>query len=108
MGEHLVTTLNALAEPTRFQIVELLRNGPLTVGEIAEQLELLQPATSKHLRVLSQAGLVQVEAIANRRIYKLRQQPFQNLDHWLGSFKRVWEGRYDRLDDYLRKLQEKD
>lgn len=108
MGEHITTTLNALAEPTRFQIVELLRNGPLTVGEIAEQLDLLQPATSKHLRVLNQAGLVEVEALANRRIYKLRQQPFQNLNHWLESFKRVWEERYDRMDDYLRKLQEKD
>ncbi|MDQ0221165.1 ArsR family transcriptional regulator [Peribacillus cavernae] len=96
------------SQSTRFQIVELLRNGSLTVGEIAEQLDLLQPATSKHLRVLNQAGLVEVEALANRRIYKLRQQPFQNLDHWLESFKRVWEERYDRMNDYLRKLQEKD
>ncbi|OAH57815.1 MULTISPECIES: metalloregulator ArsR/SmtB family transcription factor [Bacillaceae] len=108
MGVNITTTLNALAEPNRLHIVELLRNGPLTVGEIAEQLGLLQPQTSKHLRVLSEAGLVEVQAIANRRIYKLRHQPFQDLDDWLESFQCVWNERFDRLDDYLRNLQGKD
>ncbi|MGM0878596.1 MAG: ArsR/SmtB family transcription factor [Bacillota bacterium] len=108
MGVKITTTLNALAEPNRLHIVELLRDGPLTVGEIAERLGLLQPQTSKHLRVLSESGLVEVQAIANRRIYKLRQQPFQDLDHWLESFHSVWHERFDRLDDYLRELQGKD
>jgi DNA-binding transcriptional ArsR family regulator len=107
MGENITTTLNALAEPTRLQIVELLRKGPLTVGEIAENLQLLQPATSKHLRVLHQAKLVEVDAVANRRIYKLSQQPFRDLESWIDSFKQVWEQRFDRLDEYLRNLQEK-
>lgn len=102
-----VTTLNALAEPNRLQIVELLRDGPLTVGEIAERLGILQPQTSKHLRVLSKAGLVEVEAIANRRIYRLRMEPFQALDEWLAAYRRIWEERFDNLDIYLQKLQSK-
>ena len=67
------------AEPNRFNIIELLRSGPLTVGEITERLGLLQPQTSKHLRVLSEAGLVEVQAIANRRIYRLQSEPFLGL-----------------------------
>lgn len=108
MGNKITTTLNALAEPNRLHIVELLRDGPLTVGEIAERLGHLQPQTSKHLRVLNESGIVEVQAMANRRIYKLRQQPFQNLNDWLESFHHVWQERYDRLDDYLRELQDKD
>ncbi|TYR78634.1 winged helix-turn-helix transcriptional regulator [Priestia megaterium] len=108
MGIKITTTLNALAEPNRIRIVELLRDGPLTVGEIAERLGLLQPQTSKHLRALNESGLVEVQAIANRRIYKLREQPFQDLDDWLKSFQHVWHERFDRLDDYLRELQRKD
>jgi DNA-binding transcriptional ArsR family regulator len=108
MGMKITTTLNALAEPNRLHIVELLRDGPLTVGEIAERLGLLQPQTSKHLRVLNESGLVEVHAIANRRIYKLRQQPFQDLDYWLESFQSVWHDRFDRLDDYFRELHGKD
>ena len=107
MGVKITTTLNALAEPNRLNIVELLRDGPLTVGEIAEQLSLLQPQTSKHLRVLSEAGFVEVQAIANRRIYKLRSEPFQALDTWLKTYRSVWEERLDNLENYLQKLQSK-
>ncbi|MCQ6268626.1 metalloregulator ArsR/SmtB family transcription factor [Fictibacillus sp. WQ 8-8] len=107
MSANINATLSALAEPKRLQMIELLREGPLTVGEIAERLGLLQPQTSKHLRVLNQAGFVEVHAIANRRIYKLSQQPFKDLNKWLVSFQNVWEGRLDRLDDYLLKMQEK-
>ncbi len=71
------TTLHALAEPNRLQIVELLKNGPLTVGEIADQLMLRQPQASKHLKKLSDAGIVEVQAVANRRIYKLRHEHFR-------------------------------
>ncbi|MDQ0859763.1 DNA-binding transcriptional ArsR family regulator [Bacillus sp. V2I10] len=102
------TTLNALAEPNRLHIVELLRDGPLTVGEIADRLGLNQPQASKHLRVLSNAGIVEVNAIANRRIYKLRAEPFKELDSWLESYRNIWNERFDRLDDYLQDLQRKD
>lgn len=102
-----MTTLSALAEPNRLHIVELLRDGPLTVGEIAERLGLRQPQVSKHLRVLSDSGLVEMHPSANRRIYKLQLQPFLELDDWIDSFRTIWEDRLERLDDYLRELQGK-
>ncbi|ULT57397.1 metalloregulator ArsR/SmtB family transcription factor [Neobacillus drentensis] len=103
-----MTTLSALSEPNRMNIVELLRDGPLTVGEIADQLGLRQPQTSKHLKVLSDNGIVEVQAEANRRIYKLRSEPFQELDSWIQSFRRVMQERFDNLDDYLKELQNKE
>lgn len=103
-----MTTLSALAEPNRMAIVELLRDGPLTVGEIAERLGLRQPQASKHLKVLSDNGILEVKAEANRRIYKLRPEPFQALDSWVNSFRRVMEERFDNLEDYLRELQNKE
>jgi DNA-binding transcriptional ArsR family regulator len=102
------STISALAEPNRLHIVELLRDGPLTVGEIADRLGLHQPQVSKHLRVLSDAGIVEVQPIANRRIYKLRPQPLQELNVWLNSFRRIWDESFDRLDDYLQELQRKE
>jgi DNA-binding transcriptional ArsR family regulator len=103
-----MATLSALAEPNRMKIVELLREGPLTVGEIADQLGLRQPQASKHLKVLSDNGIVDVKAEANRRFYKLRPEPFQALDSWVKSFQRVMEERFDNLEDYLRELQNKE
>ena len=100
--------MSALAEPNRMQIVELLRENPLTVGEIADSLQLRQPQASKHLRVLSEAGLIEVQAVANRRICKLRPDPFKELDVWLESYRHMWEEQYDRLDDYLQVMQSKE
>ena len=95
----------ALMEPNRFHIVELLRDGPLTVGQITQRLGLQQPQVSKHLKVLSEAAIVEVQPQANRRIYQLRREPFQELEAWLHSFRRLWDERFDRLDDYLLELQ---
>ncbi len=92
-------------EPNRLHIVELLRDGPLTVGEITERLGLQQPQVSKHLKVLSEAEIVEVKPQANRRIYMLRREPFQELEDWLHSFRRLWEERFDRLDNYLLEVQ---
>ncbi len=97
--------MSALAEPNRLLILDLLRECPLTVGEIAERLQMRQPQASKHLRVLSEAGLVKAQADANRRIYSLQPEPFRELDEWLQSYRVIWEERFDRLDDYLQKLQ---
>ena len=104
----MLKTLNALAEPNRLRIMELLQNGPRAVGEIVEELGMHQPQVSKHLHVLVEAGLLDVEKDAQRRIYKIRPQPFQELDNWLESFRRVWDERYDRLDELLRKWQVND
>ncbi|MGO4108548.1 ArsR/SmtB family transcription factor [Paenibacillus sp. YAF4_2] len=103
-----MTTLSALAEPNRMHIVELLREGPLTVGEIADRLGMRQPQASKHLKVLSESGIVEVKAEANRRIYKLRPEPFHAMDSWVNSFSRIMEERYDNLENYLRELQSKE
>ena len=90
------STIIALAEPNRLQIVELLRDGPLSVGEIAEKLGLKQPQVSKHLRVLSEAGLVEVQPIANKRIYKLRPQP---LKEWIrGLSHSAMSGKRDSIN----------
>ncbi|MCM3700820.1 MULTISPECIES: helix-turn-helix transcriptional regulator [Paenibacillus] len=96
--------LSALAESNRLHIVELLREGPLTVGGITDRLELRQPQVSKHLRVLLDAGIVDMQADANRRIYQLRPEPFQEMDEWLDSYRHIWNERFDRLDAYLQDL----
>ncbi|MBO9607655.1 MAG: winged helix-turn-helix transcriptional regulator [Paenibacillaceae bacterium] len=100
-----ISTFSALSEPNRLRIVELLRDGPLTVGEIAEQLGLRQPQASKHLRVLLDSGLVEVQAARNRRHYKLRLEPFQQLDEWLESYRGVWDERFTALESYLQRLR---
>jgi len=98
------TTIAALAEPNRQRIVELLRDGPLAVGDIADRLGIRQPQASKHLRVLLDAGIVELRAVGTRRIYKLRPEPFQALDEWLSQYRGIWEERFDRLLDYLHNL----
>lgn len=98
---------SALAEPKRLSIVELLREGPLSVGDISLRLELKQPQTSKHLRILCEVGLVEMRADANRRIYKLQAQPLIDLDTWLESFRSVGDKRFDRMESYLHGLQGK-
>jgi DNA-binding transcriptional ArsR family regulator len=102
------TLLSALAEPNRLRIVELLRENPYPVGEIAERLVLRQPQVSKHLRTLSKAGLVKVRPAAQQRIYELQPKPFEELDGWLETFKRIWETRMDNLDEYVQELKEKE
>ncbi|MCY9668399.1 metalloregulator ArsR/SmtB family transcription factor [Paenibacillus alginolyticus] len=102
------TTFIALAEPNRLRIVELLLEGPLTVGDIADGLGLRQPQASKHLRVLLDAGLVEVQAVANRRNYKLRLEPFQELDTWLETYRSIWDERFEALENYLKKLRNKE
>jgi DNA-binding transcriptional ArsR family regulator len=99
--------LSALAEPNRLQIVELLRRKPLAVGEIVERLRLRQPQVSKHLRVLSAAGLVEVRPVAQQRIYSLRPERFKELDVWLERYRRSVSERFDRLDEVLRDQKEK-
>jgi DNA-binding transcriptional ArsR family regulator len=98
-------TFSALAEPNRFQIVELLHQKPRPVGEIADSLKIHQPQASKHLRVLSKAGLVKVFPNAQQRIYALQPKPFKELDSWLESYRELWEERFDKLDEYLIKLK---
>jgi DNA-binding transcriptional ArsR family regulator len=100
----MIEALAALAEPNRLAMVELLRAGPRSVNGIVAELELRQPLVSKHLKVLSGAGLVVARPVAQQRIYELRKQGFDELDGWLASFAAVWDQRLDRLDAHVRRM----
>jgi DNA-binding transcriptional ArsR family regulator len=95
------TTFAALGEPTRLRIVELLRSGPLSVGEIVERLGIRQPQASKHLRVLDESGIVSVRPMHRHRIYRLRPERFDAVADWVGSFEALWEARLDSLGAFL-------
>ncbi|MBO0678695.1 winged helix-turn-helix transcriptional regulator [Mycolicibacterium sp. S2-37] len=99
-----VTVFEALGEPSRLRIVELLRTGPRSVGEIAETLGIRQPQASKHLRVLSDSGIVAAEALARQRIYHLEPGPIEEIGRWVDSFEHLWEARLDSLGRYLDSL----
>jgi DNA-binding transcriptional ArsR family regulator len=101
----MMETFRALAEPNRFQIVELLRGGPRPVGHLVRRLRLRQPQVSKHLRVLSEAGLVDVRVDAQRRIYALRPAPLQELEEWLEKYRGLWEANFQRLDSLLEEMK---
>ncbi len=92
-----------LAEPNRLHIIEVLHDHPRSVNEIARALHLNQPQVSKHLKVLADAGLVQVSPRKNERVYALKPEPFKELDTWLQQYRDVWEVRLDRLDTVLKK-----
>jgi DNA-binding transcriptional ArsR family regulator len=95
------TTLHALGDPSRHAIVELLRGGERPVGELVESLSLSQPAVSKHLRVLKEAGIVEARTQAQRRIYRIRPEPFVELDAWLAGYRQLWNEHLDRLEKHL-------
>ena len=93
--------IEVLAEPSRRRLVELLGVGELTGGEMVERVELSQPAVSKHLRVLRDAGLVEVRADAQRRLYRVRPEPLAELDAWLEQYRQLRAGRLDQLERHL-------
>jgi DNA-binding transcriptional ArsR family regulator len=93
--------LQVLAEPRRLAILDLLRGGERPVGELVAGLGLSQPAVSKHLRVLKDAGLVEARADAQRRLYRIRPEPLAELDDWLASYRELWTTHLDRLEHHL-------
>ena len=104
----MIDTFAALAEPNRFRIVELLRSGPRPVNDIGERLQLSQPQVSKHLRVLKDAGLVDVEPLAQQRLYELRAQPLRRLHDWLERYRQLWDARFEELDALIEELKKKE
>src|SRR3712207_707705 len=92
---------DVLAEPTRRRILDLLLERPRLVGELTDRLGLTQPGTSKHLRVLREAGLVRVRPDAQRRWYELRPEPLAELDAWLAPYRRLWAAHLDALEAHL-------
>jgi DNA-binding transcriptional ArsR family regulator len=90
-----------LADPSRRRILGLLLEGERSAGELVEALEMSQPAVSKHLKVLREAGFAEVRADAQRRLYRLRPEPLAEIDAWLQPFRRYWAGKLDKLERYL-------
>ncbi|HEX6938814.1 MAG TPA: metalloregulator ArsR/SmtB family transcription factor [Longimicrobiales bacterium] len=97
-----------LAQPSRRRIVELLRGGERAVGEIVDALGTSQPAVSRHLRVLREAGLVAVRVDAQRRLYRLRPETLRALDAWLEPYRLLWSGRLDDLEHHLDRMEADD
>src|SRR5580693_4628459 len=97
----MLTTLQVLAEPSRQTILDLLRDGELPVGELGARLGMSQPAVSKHLRVLKDAGMVTARADAQRRLYRIRPEPLAEPDEWLSTYRKFWNASLDRLEDHL-------
>jgi DNA-binding transcriptional ArsR family regulator len=100
------STFEVLAEPRRREILDLLRQGERPVGDLVARLNLTQPTVSKHLRVLREAGLVQVRQDAQRRLYRLRFEPLVELDAWLEPYRRLWAERLDALERHLDSMPE--
>jgi DNA-binding transcriptional ArsR family regulator len=99
----MATTFEVVAEPRRREILDLLRVGERSVNELVKRMQLSQPGVSKHLRVLREAGLVEVRADAQRRMYRLKPEPLADLDAWLAPYRSFWAGRLDALERQLDK-----
>lgn len=97
----MITAFDALAEPHRRRILDLLLQAERPVGELVQALDVSQPAVSKHLRVLREAGLVDVKVDAQRRIYSVRGEPLRAVDEWLEPYRRMWSSRLDALERHL-------
>jgi DNA-binding transcriptional ArsR family regulator len=95
-----------IAEPNRRAILSLLVSSQQSVGEIERQLRMPQPTVSKHLRVLREAGFVESTVDAQRRLYRLKPEPFQELDAWLAQFRRFWSAHVDALARYLDRMDQ--
>ncbi len=103
-----LAAFTVLAEPTRRRILDLLREQPRSVGELTATLRLSQPGTSKHLRILREAGLVDVRRDAQRRFYELRTAPLAELDAWLEPYRHLWPRSLDALGDHLDEMADID
>ena len=95
-----------IAEPNRRAILSLLGSSELSVGEIERQLGMSQPAVSKHLRVLREAGIVESTVDAQRRLYRLKAERLREVDAWLAQFRRFWSAHVDALERYLDRMDE--
>jgi DNA-binding transcriptional ArsR family regulator len=103
-----VLVFDVVAEPNRRRILDLLRDSERPVGELVERLELSQPAVSKHLRILREAGLVEVRGDAQRRLYSVRPGPLRAIDEWLSPYRRMWAARLDDLERHLTTMLDDD
>jgi DNA-binding transcriptional ArsR family regulator len=101
-----MSAFEVLSEPTRRRILDLLAHGERSVGELVDNLQLSQPAVSKHLRVLREAGLVDVRVDAQRRLYKVRPEPLSEIDLWLAPYRHMWATALDDLERHLDNMDD--
>jgi DNA-binding transcriptional ArsR family regulator len=101
-----VEAFQALADPTRLLIIEALRAGERPVNDLVAQVDIHQSGVSRHLRILQEAGFVQVRPDGAQRLYSLRPEPFRELDAWIDRYRRLWEARLDRFAAALEKKQQ--
>jgi DNA-binding transcriptional ArsR family regulator len=106
--DQLSITLAAIADPTRRAILDRLGTGEASVTELARPFEMSLPAISKHLKVLEQAGLIVRGREAQWRPCRLEAGPLKEVNDWVGHYRRHWEQSFDRLDEYLQRLQKKE
>jgi DNA-binding transcriptional ArsR family regulator len=102
-----VSAFEAIAEPTRRRIVELLADGECSAGEIASHFSTSRPGISRHLRVLHEHGLVTTRTEGTRRLYSLDPAPLEEVDEWLEQYRRFWPNRLDALDTEIRRRRRK-
>jgi DNA-binding transcriptional ArsR family regulator len=101
------SAFDILAEPNRRAILGLLVSSERSVGELEQRLRMPQPTVSKHLRILRDAGFVEATVDAQRRVYKLKPEPFQEVEEWLEPFRRLWSVHLDALDRHLDRMDQK-
>jgi DNA-binding transcriptional ArsR family regulator len=99
---------NAIAEAGRREILDVLMAGEKAVGAIVDDLSMSQPQVSKHLRVLSEVGLVRCRADGRHRLYRVEPARLRPLHDWLAKYEQMWNERLDRIDDYLQELQKRE
>src|SRR5947207_14510789 len=100
------SSFGIIAEPNRRAILSLLASSERSVGELEDRLRMPQPSVSKHLRVLREAGFVESTVDAQRRLYRLKQKPFQEVDAWLAPFRRFWSAHVDAFELHLDRMDE--
>lgn len=103
-----MSAFDVIAEPHRRQILDSLRAGELPVGDLVDELRMSQPAVSKHLRILRDAGLVDVRVDAQRRLYSVRPEPLLAVEEWLAPYRRMWSQRLDDLERHLDLMSDDD
>ena len=94
---------HALGDPARYRIVELMKSGECAVGDIVERMDIHQSGVSRHLRILTEAGIVQMRPDGQKRLYSLRKEAFDRLEAWVAEYRRHWEARLDRFGAALER-----
>ncbi|MCU1280047.1 MAG: Transcriptional regulator, ArsR family protein [bacterium] len=103
----MMDTFQILADPTRRYLIGALRHGERTVNDLAQQVEINQPGVSKQLRILYEAGFVDVRQERQRRFYSLRPEPFREIEAWINDYRHVWEARFDKLAAHIAKKKKR-